>query len=47
MPLKSGSSKKTIRTNIKEMMESGHPQKVAVAASISNAKKTGNRKAKK
>ena len=41
MPLKKGKSKSVISSNIKEMMESGHPQKQAVAASLNNARKSG------
>lgn len=41
MPLKKGKSKETISTNIKEMMEAGHPKKQAVAASLSEARKSG------
>ena len=37
MPLKKGSSKETVSENIKEMVDAGHPQKVAVAAAMNNA----------
>jgi hypothetical protein len=37
MPLKSGSSKKTISSNIGEMVKAGHPVKQAVAASYRKA----------
>ena len=40
MPLSKGSSKETISKNIKEMMSSGHPQNQAVAAALSNARRT-------
>lgn len=46
MPLKKGSSKSTIRKNIKEMKGAGYPQKVAIAASLQtarNSKKKGKR----
>ena len=39
MPLKPG--KKNIGNNIKEMEASGHPKKVAVAASLNEARKSG------
>jgi hypothetical protein len=40
MPLKSGADRKTVSGNIKEMMDSGHPQDQAVAASLSNARRS-------
>lgn len=47
MPLKKGKSKKTISSNIREMMHSGHPQKQAIAASLSQARKSGAKIKKK
>lgn len=40
MPLKSGSSKKTISYNIREMVRAGHPQKQSVAAAMHKAGKS-------
>lgn len=40
MPLKKGSSKKVVSENIREMIESGHPRDQAIAASLSNARKS-------
>lgn len=40
MPLKPGYSKETISQNIREMIKSGHSQKQAVAASLSNDHKS-------
>ena len=43
MPLAKGSDKKTVSSNIKEMMDSGYPQDQAVAASLSNARKSSKK----
>lgn len=47
MPLHSGKSKKVISENIREMVNAGHPQKQAVAAALSKARKSGTKTAKK
>jgi hypothetical protein len=47
IPLKKGKSKKVISENIKEMMAAGHPQKQAVAAALSLARKSGAKIPKK
>lgn len=41
MPLKRGTSKETVSYNIKKMMDEGYPQKQAVAASLTQARKSG------
>ncbi len=37
MPLRSGSDQKTISSNIREMIHSGHPRKQAIAAAMRKA----------
>jgi hypothetical protein len=44
MPLKSGKSSKVVSSNIREMIKAGHPQKQAVAASLSKAGKSNKGK---
>lgn len=41
MPLKHGTGKKVVSSNIKTEMEHGKPQKQAVAIALSEARKSG------
>lgn len=47
MPLKKGTSRKTIGSNIKEMEASGYPRKQAIAASLETARRSGAKIPKK
>lgn len=40
MPLAKGASRKTVGKNIRKMIREGYPQKQAVAASLSSARKS-------
>lgn len=44
MPLKKGSSQKTISKNISEMTSAGYPHKQAVAASLESARRSEGKK---
>jgi hypothetical protein len=44
MPLIRSDSKKAVSKNIEEMVHAGHPQKQAVAAALSTARKSKKKK---
>ena len=46
MPLKKGSSRAVVSENIREMIKSGHPKDQAVAAALSQARKSASGKKK-
>lgn len=47
MPLKQGTSKSVIGSNIKEMQASGHKKSQAIAASLNQARESGAKMPKK
>ena len=46
MPLKKGTSNKTVSSNIREMRHAGHPQKQSVAAAMNQKRESGGKKGK-
>ena len=44
MPLKKGKSQKVVSTNIRELVNSGRPQKQVVAIALDTARRSGGKK---
>jgi hypothetical protein len=40
MPLEKGTSKQAVSENIREMMKAGHPQKQAIAAALTQQRRS-------
>ena len=47
MPLSKGCSRKVVSKNVRELIHSGRPQRQAVAAALSNARKSCGKKSRK
>lgn len=47
MPLKKGTSKKTVSSNIRELRHSGYPEKQSIAIALNSAGKKKKTKSKK
>lgn len=47
MPLKKGKGRKVVSGNIRKMMHEGYPQKQAVAAALSTARRSGKGKSRR
>jgi hypothetical protein len=43
MPLKKGKSEATFKSNVKEMIKAGHPQKQALAAAYAQKRKSAKK----
>ena len=44
MPLKRGSGRKTVSSNVSKLRREGYPQRQAVAIAMSQAKRTGSKR---